>query len=115
MTSGRPLAVNIYCGVVCLFAIAGVALVSVPFFVTQQPSIQHVTIGFVPLLVLFICVWGVWQVRWWGVIGLTILIVGAEGWMLAMPNHQIGEAFVRGALWLLPLWWIAWRHMGQFK
>jgi hypothetical protein len=112
---GRPLAVKIYCAVVCLLVVVGVVLVSVPFLATQQPSTRDVVIGFTPLLVLLIFVWGVWRVRWWGVIGLTILIIGAEGWMLAMPNHQIGEALVRGAVWLLPLWWIAWRHRGQFK
>ncbi len=114
--TARPLAVKIYCGVIAALFVTALALITVPFLMSEPQQLTDVALMFVPLLVLLIFVWGVWQVRWWGVIGLSIIVIAVEGWMIsAMPEQQSVTALIRGALWLVPLWWIAWAHRRLFR
>lgn len=114
--SDRPLAVKIYCGVIGVLLLAAVLFVSIPALVSQRFPLSDMALMFVPMAVMLIFLWGVWRVRWWGVIGLSTVILAVEGCMVfAMPDRQGVVAIVRGALWLVPLWWIAWAHRQKFR
>lgn len=110
----RPLAVKIYCGaIVLLFALA-LIFVSAPLLLQRDWSVFDLAISFVPMAAIFVCLWGVWEMRWWGVAALTILIVGAEAFGLAVVADY-WAALGRGALFLIPLWWIAWTYRRQIR
>ena len=55
--------------------------------------------------------------RWWGVIALSILVIVAETLLfLGAPTTTLSVAsIVRTAIWLAPLWIIAWRYRKLFR
>jgi hypothetical protein len=116
---GRPLAVKVYCGVIVFLFVAALLLVLTPSllsggFAGAAPA--DIALMFVPLALILVALWGVWILRWWGVIALSLLVIAAEGFMIAtMPERQGVVAVIRGALWLVPLWAIAWAHRKQFR
>ncbi len=112
----RPVAVKVYCGVIVALLVVALLLVAAPALLSLRPGIGDLLLMFVPMAVLLFFLWGVWLVRWWGVVGLSIAIVLAEGWMIAaMPERQGVVAVIRGALWLIPLWVIAWTYRRRFR
>lgn len=112
----RPLAVKVYCGViVALFALA-LVMITAPALWSRSFSAPDIILMFVPMVLVLLALFGVWLMRWWGVIALSVLVVSAEGFMIVtMPDRQSFAAVVRGALWLVPLWFIAWKHRKAFR
>jgi len=115
----RPLAVKIYCGVIVLLLALALFFISAPWVTSDHFvdwSALEIALSLLPLALLLGALWGVWSLRWRGVIALTVLITAVETFLIvAMPERQGIVAIVRGGLWLAPLWAIAWTHRGQFR
>lgn len=112
----RPIAVKVYCIAIGALLLVGLLLISLPYIASGRGSLADVALGFVPMAVLLPFLWGVWQLRWWGVAGLSVVVVAVEGLLIASaPQEQGFAAAFRGALWLIPLWWIAWSHRELFR
>ena len=54
--------------------------------------------------------------RWWGVIALSAFVIVAETLLsLGAPATLSVATIVRTAIWLAPLWIIAWRYRKLFR